>query len=452
MIIAIKLGPYYLGVWGLILLLRRYFQIINCGIPDSITILLVQNKYNKKKSNDYEINSICLTGILCICVCLIALYYYLFGISFINKYELNDLFYFVSAIAIVTYLNDLFCKIYRVKGLIFEIIFYQSIVQISVFIIVFYASGKSLLYLLLWAYLIGNLLSLLLFVKRKKLILCGNINFIDCKIIFNKGIKLFFFNFFFYMIFISTQTIIGTHYQIKEFGYFTFAYTFANALVVIIDAMASLIVPKMIDRLNSKDIIIIEYTIKILRDNYIYVIYGLMCFLLIVFTILLYLIPEYLTAYQVLCFTSLSVALSTNSYGYSTFLMAKNKEKIIAINSLIALIVNIIIALFLVIVINVDYQYVIIATLISYFLYAYLCIFYARKYMYEKIRVIDVLQECFPIRLFIPFLMIMMISIFNSRTLIFLPFLIFLLLNFRTLKSVALSFKKILYNPNIIDV
>lgn len=51
--VAVKLGPFYLGIWGVILLLINYFKLINFGISNSLTVLLVQHKENKKQVDDY---------------------------------------------------------------------------------------------------------------------------------------------------------------------------------------------------------------------------------------------------------------------------------------------------------------------------------------------------------------------------------------------------------------
>ena len=63
-IIATKLGPYYFGIWGFILLLINYLRIIDFGISSATNILLVQNKDNPQKSSNYVTNSLFLISIL----------------------------------------------------------------------------------------------------------------------------------------------------------------------------------------------------------------------------------------------------------------------------------------------------------------------------------------------------------------------------------------------------
>src|SRR5690554_3896994 len=57
-IIAVKLGPYLLGIWGFILLLLNYFRIIDFGISNATNILIVQNKEDNKKIQAISWNAI----------------------------------------------------------------------------------------------------------------------------------------------------------------------------------------------------------------------------------------------------------------------------------------------------------------------------------------------------------------------------------------------------------
>ena len=77
------------------------------------------------------------------------------------------------------------------------------------------------------------------------------------------------------------------------------------------------------------------------------------------FPILLYVLPKYAEALRTINLTALATILYANSFGYSSLLMAKNKEKVIARNSLISLILNVILAFVLIKIFYVGYEYVI---------------------------------------------------------------------------------------------
>ena len=450
--LASKLGPYYFGIWGFILLLLNYYQYFDFGISDSATILLVQNKDNPKRVKDFETNSIAFSAIMGILAIVIAVYYQIFGIQILEKFHIGNLFYFVCLIAILAYLNKLFFKIYRVKGRMFEFGFYQSINSILVISIMFIAKERQLINLLISAYILGNLLSLILFIRGGGVSISGHPNFKDCSIIFNKGFMLFMYNFFFYLIILSTKTIISAYYTVEEFGFFTFSFTLANSILVLLDAFAVLIVPKVIDRLYSNDIKIIELTLMEIKINYVYLSYLLMCLALILFSVLLIFLPKYYPTFQVINMLSLAVVVSSNSFGYSMFLKAVNKEKTLAKISTLSLLTNIILAIILVKVLKVNYSYVSLSIILSYFLFAYLCAYYGKKHLLQSVSFFSILREILPLQLFVPALLIIIITILNIREFIFIPLLGFIIFNIKPIKGIFTTAKKILLNSRIFDI
>ena len=161
------------------------------------------------------------------------------------------------------------------------------------------------------------------------------------------------------MIIVSTKTIIGIYYTVEEFGYFTFSYTLAHAALLLLTAFSSLITPKLIDKFHSNDYVQIHSTVRLLRVNYVYLSHGLMYIAMIGFPILLYVLPKYAGALRTINLTALATILYANSFGYSSLLMAQNKEKLIAKNSLISLILNVVLAFVLIKIFHVGYEYVI---------------------------------------------------------------------------------------------
>jgi len=450
--IAAKLGPYYFGIWGFILLLINYFQIINLGIPYSSTILLVQHKNDEKQASNFEKSSFFLVVILDVFILLLAVYYYFFGIPAFGKYEIGNLFYLVCFIAMISHFNYLFTSIYRVKKKLFEVAFFQSSIAVLVFITMFLANSKTLLFLLLIAYIIAHLVSLLIFIRAKQLNFKGKITLNDMQVVLKKGLLLFIYNFCFFMIVLSTRTIVSAFYPVDKFGFFTFAYTLAHATLLLLEAFSYLIFPKVIDKFNDSNETKINATIQLLRTNYISLAHGLMYLAMILFPVLLYFMPKYTDALLIINLMALTLLVYSNSYGYNSLLMARNKEKVIALNSTLILLLNIIIALVLVLIFKVNYEYVIIATMFSYFIYACLCVYFGKKELKQSKNIGIVLKEAFPLRLFIPYAIALIIVLMECKYLLFLPFVIYALLNLTTMKDIYLSFKKILTNSNIVDI
>ncbi len=452
MFLAVKLGPYYFGIWGFILLLITYFDLFNLGIPNSTTVLLVQYKNETVKNRNIETTSVFLIALLGIFVVALALYYYIWGISWFNKYQVGSFFYGVCFIAILVYFNNLFSKIYRVKGRIFEIALFQSIVPVLTFIVLFFAKDRVLLYVLLGAYILGQLFSLLMFVKGKRIQFDGDPSVGDAKKILTKGFFLFIYSSCFYLIVLSTRTIISAYYSVEEFGYFTFAYTLANSVLLLLEAFSYLITPKLLDKVNSPDVKQVEATINSLRDNYVSLSHGLMYLAICLFPILLYFIPKYSNTLSIINLIALTLLLYTNSFGYISLLMARNREKIIAINSFLVLILNILIAFVLVKMFHVKFNYVVISTMCSYLVYSYLLVFFGMRELNQSRHFRAVIRNCFPLKLLIPFIVAFVIILLDLQIFIFIPGTIFVILNINSLKSIFKMSKKIINNPSIIDL
>lgn len=451
-IVAVKLGKHYFGIWSFILLLLSYFQVFDFGISNSINVLLVQNKGNTVIQKGFIKAAYLVQIILGAIVVGLALYYYCFGIGFFDKYEIGSYFYIVCLIAIFAYINKLLMTIFRVKNKLYQIAFFQSVIHILVFVLLFTISKQDLLTMLCIAYLLGQFLSFLLFSFTGNLPSLGKIEINKMKILLTKGWYLFLYNMSFYLLVISIRTIVSLFYTIEQFAVFSFSYNLANAILLLLEAMGFIIFPKLIDKLNTDDTLQIKNTIKSIRINYVTLAHGLIYLALLIFPIFLSFTPKYKEALPVLNIVALSIVLYTNVFGYNTFLLAKNREKNISIISVAILLLNIIIAYILASVLNINYVYIVIVLMLSYLLYSFSFVYMGSKIINGRVCLKRSIRETFPLHLFIPYVLALVIVVFNFQHLMFLPILIFIIFNFKYLKIIAINVKKIISNPSIINI
>lgn len=452
LIIAVKLGPYYFGVWGFITLLMNYFRIVNFGISNASNILLVQNKKDEIKISKVVKASLFLLSAISLVILLLAFLYERIQIEAFQKYELNEMFYAICAIAILTHFNMLFMNIYRFKNRLFEVAFYQSIIPLLVFLSVFLLEGKELLYLLLGVYLLGNVIALGLFVFRKQIVFNGKLETVEAKRILNKGFFLFVYNLSFYLIILSIKTLVSLYYSVEEFGYFTFAFSLANAILLFLQALVFVVFPKIIDKLKGSDSKRIMSLITEIREAYVSLAFALVFVAIMVFPILLYFLPKYQTALQALQLVALTIVLFTNSFGYGTYLMAQNKEKSVAYIALLSLIINVLLALFLIFYLKVSYSYVILATTFAYSLYAFFCVYKGHNVLEVKSSLMQKINDSFPIRLLVPYLVALVLILNNMQSFVFVPLLIFIAINVTAMKKIVLKIKTIINKPNVVDL
>ncbi len=163
-------------------------------------------------------------------------------------------------------------------------------------------------------------------------------------------------------------------------------------------------------------------------------------------------IPKYKSALLSLQLISLTVVLYTNSFGFGTYLMAQNKEKTIALIAIFSLIVNIIIGFILVLYFEVPFSYVILATNVSYLLFTFLCVYMGLKFMKIKKSFSQIFSIFLPFNLLAPYLLSVIFVLNDFKYIMILPFLLFVILNLKPLKSIVEKIRTLMDRPNIIDL
>lgn len=453
LIIAAELGPYYMGIWGFVLLLLNYFQQFHLGIANSFSVLYVLHKDNEEKCNNYIGNSLMLLVYLSSLVIGFLLYYQIWGISYFDKFHVDKYLIWVCMIAVMQYFVIFFLNLFRVKNQLNRVTFCQSIVVLLNFACVFFFKGEELIQWLVAGYVVGNLLCIVMALTSGSIPKINEMTFSKKVqlVILKKGLYLFLYNTCFYFIIISIRTIISWNYSVEEFGLFTFSYTLANALMLILDALMFILFPKVISKLSSEDITEVSNTINFLRTTYITSAHLLIYIALPCFPLVLYLLPKYSDALMSLNLITLTILLNANSCGYLELLISRNKEKLSAALSSITLFLNCLFALLLVKIIRVPFSHVILSTLVTYFVFTMSSMFFGKKQI-GTIVAKEFFSEYFPLRLLIPYLCAFLFSIFGYDTWLFLPLVIFLLLNLTASKNIAVAIKTLLLKPESVNL
>lgn len=453
LIIAFKLGPESFGIWSFILLIINLFNVIDFGVSNSVNVLLVQDKYDSEKANAHIMSSVIITS----GICLVAFVLYIVvascpNMELVNKYQIADYLPYILFIVVVAYYNKLFAAIYRVKNRLFEIALYQSIVPVLLLVSIL-SFSKNTIWFLLLSYLVGYSVSIFVFLVRKQIPFGGKLSFRDIGMVGAKGFWLFLYNGCFYLIMYTTSFFISYNYDVGEYGKYNFAYTLAHAIVMLIDAFGFVVFPKMIDRLRMADSQTSE-TIAFIRTNYMTLIYVLLFFALPCFYFLCKFVPQYSDAARALCVTGLTLLPYANAFGMNTFLIAQNKERILSSVSMLCLLINVLLSVLFTMGIHVAFDLVIFATLISYIVYTFFCALLTMKSLGDRVTLLSVLEKAFPSSFLIPFLLGVLITLFQADNLflLFIPFCAFCLLNWKNLTSVGKTLIKIMNNPAVVDL
>lgn len=454
LVIAVELGPYYMGIWGFVMLLLNYCDKLNFGIAYSFNILYIQHREDNRECNNYIGNSIVLYGYLAAIIIALFVAYLIWGVEGFEKYNGHRYMLWICIIAILQYYSSFIVYLFRVKNLLNQVTFCQSIVVLLNFICVFIFRGETLIIALMAGYVIGDLLAIILaftsgVIPSFKSI---SINRMYQGKILKKGFLLFLYNSCFYFIIISIRTIISGYYPVEDFGVFTFSFSLAHAILLLLEALSFVIFPKIISKLSSPDADEVRDVIGFYREIYITSAHFLVYLSLPLFPILVFFFPKYEGAVTTLNLIALSIIVNINSCGYADLLMARNKERILMKLSFGALILNCVIAMVFVKQFQVGFSYVIIATLITYIVYSFSVMAYGEINLGRK-NMCGFMSSYFPLRLAVPYLSALIISLFQFKGLcVIIPLVFFLILNKRTIGLIKETVIKVLSRPEVVNL
>jgi O-antigen/teichoic acid export membrane protein len=451
--IAVYLGPYYLGVWGFITLSIQYLNQMNMGIANSVNTII---SIHKKK--EWYVQKIIGTSLLMLIALsvIIALFFganELFNLNVGGKYNFSTYAPFVALIGIFGYFNTLFSSIFRVYGKVTEIAINQSAFPILMLITIILFKGEDLLWALVIANLLAFLLSFLLYIFKTPVKL--NTFYISrlIKSIQVKGWHLFVYNTSFYLIILSTRSFISGYYRVEEFGYFTFAFSLANIVLLLLHSFSFLIYPKLLNRISiSTNERIIEL-LRMVRDVYITTSHLIVHLAILFFPLFMLFFPQYDQSLNTFKIIALTVVMYTNSFGYSGLLIAKNLEKKLANLSFLALLINLLSVFILIKVFTVNFEFVFLATMFTYFIYVFLLGKMGQKELQLDTNFKSVLNNIFPFKILVPYLLSFCLIMFSHPNIYFIiPLLLFLAMNYKALirtKQLAIN---LVNKPEFIDI
>lgn len=453
LLIASKLGPYYMGIWGFLLLILSYFEQIHFGISNSLNVLYVHNKDNAVERDRYTLNSMFLIGVLCLGVVIIYAMFLFRNNSTIGKYDIGEYAFLICVIAIFQYIQQFLTNLYRVKNKLWIVALVQSIITILTFISVLIFAREKLLYALLLSYLVGYLFSIILvpFTKVLPVIFLKDFQIKYQKVILKKGFYLFIYNTCIMFMIITVRSIISKYYNIEEFGLFTFSYSLAHAFLLLLQSISFVVFPKVIWKLAEDDKRKVKSMIDQYRSCYITSSHVLIYSSLILFPLVTFFLESYRDGLKAMEFVALSFLIQVCSVGYTELLISKNKEKILAIFSAGTLLLNFLLAICLACLVNVSFDKIIFSTMVSYLLYAFLVSIYAHKLL-DNTSIKDTLCSVLPFKIVIPFIVALLVCISNKMVLLPIPLIVFIFLNLKDLMNILKMVSTLINKPQIVDL
>ncbi len=454
LLIAKYLGTYYLGVWGFILLIIQYFSKINFGISNATNALVSVHKSDTEYIQKIVGGGIGMLLLLSFMIILFWGGFYLLDIELGAKYHFMQYIPYVIAITIISHFNLFFSNIFRIYGQLANIAFSQSMVPIALLIVAFLYKGEQLVFALILAYLFAVLTSFFIFFITSPVSLKPVFNIHLFRLIQIKGFYLFVYNASFYLIVLSTRSFISDYYSVEEFGFFTFAYILANVVLLLFQSFTFLIFPKVLNRFANQSNEQAVALLNLLRGSYVTICHFFMHLGILFYPLLLMFFPKYASTHKIFVMIALTVLIFTNTFGYQGLVIAKSKEKKIALIAFVALLFNIFLSDIFIVNFRVPIEFSMLGTMLVFLIYVFVLAKLGRKTIEQDSSFLATLYSVFNTRWILPFLLSIVITIIVDKVTLWyiLPLALFVLLNYKGLKEVYSTIKKIIINPNLIDV
>ena len=451
LLLAKYLGAYYLGVYGFLTLFLQYLSYGNFGVHYALNFYLSTKKSKELTGLIYS-NTIILSGLFSLLIFGAFFFMKFFDIQIFSKYSFDTFYIFIGLIAILQFTNQLFINIYRTYGILWQINFYQLIIPILQIAGFIFFQEEQLLIFIISMTLIGNLIASIVFLIGNPLKFRFKVSSKVIQSIFSKGVNLLIYNISFYLIMLSGRTLVGIFYSVEDMGQYSFGNNLSNAVIMVMGSLSFLFFSKMINKLTSlnsnHDIIqFIEKSRKLYMN--LTLIISMLFFIMVPF--LVSLLPQYGEAFKIFKILLIAQIIISNSFGYTTLLIAKKKEFSLTEAAIITTVINLLLGGG-VLLFDLSIEYIAFATFLSAIYYNIKSVIEGNRITEQFRNIRDLLSYIFPIDLFIILLLMVFSILFDNVLISVFGLLIYTYWNFQELKKISkYGFEKIL-NKNSLNL
>lgn len=452
-LIAYFLGPSLFGSWAFILLIVQYFNQLNFGIPQALNNVL---SVSKDDLSACEIAYfISFKGILILNLLTILFFILQWsGWSLIgSEFGFPEFSWPVCLWIVTNQILLLLVNVSRIYGQLREINIYQLLPQLLIFTLLIFLQNEVSIILILWFWVISNVVSIaFLFnaipIKFKK----SDPQSLK-SLIGKKGMKLFIYNSSFYLIMVVVRSLASYGYSNIEFGWMSFAFTCSNAVILLIDSFSFIAFPKLLGKFSKmlkEDIIDFIEDVKVEYST----IVAWMAFISIfLYAFCIQFLKEYdQTLFMFVLFIGAQIILS-RSFGISIMLMAKDREKILALIAFFSLLIGSLFTLLIIRYFELEIAWSIMGIYLAYFSFSFLLHFSFMRDVQSEIDFSAMLVSILPLRMIIPLAGSILLAYYKMNFLLHLvPLVFYFLMNITGSIKVWRRLKMLLHSPKAIDL
>ncbi len=455
LIVAYVLGPYYMGIWGFILLMIQYFNFGNFGIDIALNVTLSTGDLSdEKKQSKIASNAFVATFFTSVLYLTIGLILYLSGVSFFEKFMFTKYMFIIIIISCLNYFNVLFLNIFRTYSLFTPISIFQTIVQLFQLPMLFIFKDSPLIWSMLFATLAAHGVSFFIFLKKLPIRLDFKVDSEIIKNLYKRGISLLSYALTFYILLLSTRSMVGYFYPVETMGLFSFAANIAAALIVGLSSLEFVLFPKMLNRLSSDEVNLKSMGIfSEIRYMYMVTTFLIIVLGLIAYPFLLSYFKDYQDTEVAFCYLAVSQIIISSGFGYATLIISKGKEFFLVIHGLIALGINLALSVICLYFFDISYSTVPLMLIFAFLYYYFQVIRKGRELLNVETSILEYIEALLPAKSLVSLLFIACSIITKQHLLFYLLSLVsFIVFNFKALHIIK-KYAAMLFNkPSIVNI
>ena len=441
LLVAYFLGPYYLGIYGFLMLYIQYLSYSNLGIQYSlnseISVLDSKEILEKEKLINSGFTGILFNSILLVFIGIIIFY------SKINLFPFEDSYKYIFVIIFLTIFNHfqkLFVTIFRIEKKLTTIIKGEFVVGFSLLLFLFIFKEIDLINAIFYGWTTILFFVLIYFKKVYKLKIFFDTSRI--KLLLRAGFPQLIYAFSYVLMTLMTRTLVGIYYPVEVMGYITLAISVTTAIMLGLDTITWLIFPTMINKMCDVNLkgdkltkFIVNFSNKLV--NIVFIIVSL-CILIL--PVLFHFLSEYKPVHFTLIVLLVNQIIINAAFLLASLCVSRKLYLQLALTSIFGVVVSTSMSLFFSFH-NFPFIWLVFSNVVgSLLFFNFLLNYVSRKFKLKS----NELRKFFNWDIQISFLVIILLSVFELYYLVLLIIMILLFLKRKFMLSLSYDIFNIL--------
>jgi O-antigen/teichoic acid export membrane protein len=338
--LAYFLGPYFLGIYGYIMLYQQYLVYSNLGVQYALNAELSINTNSEQAlKNSIENSAFSMTIFISLVLFALSLFIYFFKIEiFPYKHSYNYVF-LLLLLACLGHFQEIFINIFRINKKLRPILYADFFIAILTVLVIPFFKGINLINAVLWTWVLSLSVAMLVYKNLYKKKIRFDSSYI--KPLFNAGLPLLLFIFNYNLMGLTIRTLISIYYDTTSMGLFSFSNSLTSAIMLSFNSITWLMYPSIISKLSEYDLkgIELEEYLVGFSKKLIVIVFAIICIAIIVMPVLFIYLPKYEPIKGALIILLLNQVVFNAGFAFVSLAIGRKSYYQIAAISLLSVIV-----------------------------------------------------------------------------------------------------------------